>query len=208
MMSRFGRMAVAVGAVVLGLGLASPAFAAEEPVHGTLPLALSISTQGSNYVLTVYNINTGTQNTTLEFLALTQSQYSNFKTNDDGGTPFPNYPYTGGLPYPDFSLPNPMPSGGLKAGSASKPIWGPTAQGWNTTETFTIPESDIPAGTVAISVAQMSPDLTNEWADEAAYPLDGSTAGNLPEVPYAAALPLMGVLVGGAGVLWRRRRPS
>lgn len=190
-----------VGAVSL-LAMATPAFAAnlaEGLGNGSEPSQASTLTlscnQGSvvggqpQYVCTVGNIDITKAETTIVFRALDSSDYTAFAPSSWGESGASNQSHDDG--------------GTLLNGLSGVTITPSPVNHWiSSTKTFTL-SGAIPSNTVAFSVGQNSPDLTNEVGDEAVVKLT-PPVGQLPEVPYAVALPIMGL---GAGlVLWRRNR--
>lgn len=194
-----------LGALVL-LSAAAPAFAQSTPEGigfgkeasqgSSLTLACNQGTQVGGepqYVCTVGNIAQTPANTTLFFRALTSQQEGDFslgsygqagssnQSSDDAGT---------------------ILNG--RQGVVINPS--PTQQFTSTSETFTI-SGALPSNTVALTVGQYSPDRTKEYADEGMVLLT-PPVGQLPEVPFAVGLPIMGLGLGL--LLWRRaqRHPA
>ena len=192
-----------VGALSL-LAMASPVFAAtnpEGPGVGKEALASSTLTVSCNpgsevgaqpqYVCTVSNIPQTAATTTLFFRALDSAQYADFSQSTYGQSGSANQSHDD--------------SGTILNGLKGVTITPSPISKFGTSATFTL-SGAIPSNTVAFSVGQYSQDRTKEYADEGIVKLT-PPVGQLPEVPYAAALPIVGLGVGL--FLWRRNlRPD
>ncbi len=185
---------ILVSGMVAVLAAATPTFASSTPEgpgqgqEAESNLSLSVTIKNGDYVFQVSGIKNLRANTELYFRALTSSQTASFDgtyskpntSDDDQGTILPATDFTGvgGALLSGHHLPN--------------------------TETFTMPIGSMPSGTASVTVAQYSIDRTAEHAGEGIASLPTIPPGQMPEVPYAAALPLVGV---GAGLyLWRGHR--
>lgn len=199
-----GRGIAVVGSLAV-LTIATPTFAksgAEAPGVGkegvqTSKLTLSCqpgTTTGGQpqYVCTVRHITITHANTTLVFRALDSQQESRFTQG--------SYSQAGaGNAAHDDS--------GTILNSLSGVTITPNASNQKFTdrsETFMIAGA-IPSNTVALAVGQYSPDRTKEYADEELVTLT-PPVGQLPEVPFAVGVPLVGVGIGA--VVWGRARKT
>ena len=192
-----------VGALSL-LAMASPVFAATTPegpgfgTEGTQTSTLTVSCNpGSEvggqpqYVCTVSNIQLTKATTTLFFRALDSAQYAHFSQSTYGQSGSSNTSHDD--------------SGTVLNGLKGVTITPSPIEKFGASATFTL-SGAIPSNTVAFSVGQYSQDQTKEYADESTAKLT-PPVGQLPEVPYAAALPIVGLGVGL--FLWRRNlRPG
>lgn len=191
----------AAGALSL-LAMAMPAFAAAGPegpgtgkeASKTSALTLSCST-GSlvggkpQYVCTVSNIDITTSKTTIFFRALNSTQLTKFNESSFGQAGSSNQSHDD--------------SGTILNGLQGVTITPTPVNHFQTpSETFTL-SGAIPSSTVAFSAGQYSQDRTKEYSDESVTKLT-PPVGQLPEVPYAAALPIVGLGVGI--LLWRRSK--
>lgn len=191
----------AAGALAL-LSTATPAFAATTPEGpGVGKEALQSSTltlscnQGSlvsgkpQYVCTVGNIAQTKASTTLYFRALNSSQDAAFNQSSYGNSGTSNHSHDD--------------SGTILNGLAGVTITpNPTNQKFtSSSETFTI-SGAIPSSTVALTVGQYSQDRTREYADEGVFKLT-PPVGQLPEVPFAVGIPVIGL--GAAALILKRR---
>lgn len=199
-----------LGALSL-LTIAAPVFAQNKPEgpgvgkepsqSSALTLSCSTGTKINHqpqYVCTVGNIDTSTNaKTTLVFRALTHDNFS-----DETSSTNSNSEST-----PDSGTNN---TSNDDLGTTLNGLTGVTItpKASNTkftsdTKTFIL-SGAIPAHTYAITVGQNSPDYTKEYADESSPQTLTPPVGQLPEVPYAVALPAVGV--GFGLLLWRRNR--
>lgn len=181
--TRWIKVGITLSGAIALLAVASPAFAAVEgsgtghEANSNLTLSISPKTPTSGktqYTFTVGNIDHTKANTEIYFRTLTQSQYKEFSNNDDVGT--------------------------IISASAISPST--TQRKWPGTETFTT--TAIPTGTAYVTVAQYSPDRSKEYEGEGIAPVPSLPTGQMPEVPFAVGLPLVGLAVGV--LMWRGRR--